>query len=152
MYPSRYSGAVVEPQEQGRPWVHAFRLQPSHTGPQSLERNNKTQRRYLIDNSLRGQSNRGLIRLRDITPPEPVNFRSTCANNGLTANQKLSRLVGFFSFWIQNGWLTQSSDEGEASNGSLDSYRMVSEIRIPAGCRCHISVWRLGQGRRSAPR
>jgi len=33
-----------------------------------------------------------LIRLRDLTPIELVNFRATWANNGLTANRKLSRL------------------------------------------------------------
>lgn len=51
---------------------------------------------------------RGLSRLRDLTPPELVNFRATWANNGLTANRKLSRLVGFFAFCIQNGWLNEN--------------------------------------------
>jgi len=51
---------------------------------------------------------RGLIRLRDLTPIELVNFRATWANNGLTANRKLSRLVGFFAFCIQNGWLHEN--------------------------------------------
>jgi integrase len=51
---------------------------------------------------------RGLSRLRDITPPELLNFRANWANNGLTANRKLSRLVGFFAFCIQNGWLTEN--------------------------------------------
>src|SRR5258706_8653170 len=31
--------------------------------------------------------------LRDLTPPELVNFRATWNNNGLTANRKLSRIV-----------------------------------------------------------
>jgi integrase/recombinase XerD len=51
---------------------------------------------------------RGLSRLRDLTPPELVNFRATWANNGLTANRKLSRLLGFFAFCIQNGWLNEN--------------------------------------------
>ena len=51
---------------------------------------------------------RGLIRLRDLTAPELVNFRATWGNNGLTANRKLSRLAGFFAFCIQNGWLTEN--------------------------------------------
>jgi integrase/recombinase XerD len=51
---------------------------------------------------------RGLNRLADVTPPELVNFRSTWGNNGLTANRKLSRLVGFFAFCIQNGWVSEN--------------------------------------------
>jgi integrase len=51
---------------------------------------------------------RGLSRLADVTPPELVNFRSTWGNNGLTANRKLSRLVGFFAFCIQNGWVSEN--------------------------------------------
>lgn len=50
----------------------------------------------------------GLSRLRDLTPPELVNFRATWGNSGLTANRKLSRLVGFFAFCIQNGWLNEN--------------------------------------------
>lgn len=48
---------------------------------------------------------RGLNRFRDLTVAELVNFRATRKNNGLTGNRKLSRLVGFFAFCIQNGWL-----------------------------------------------
>ena len=51
---------------------------------------------------------RGLNRLRDLTVAELVNFRATWKNNGLTANRKLSRLVGFFAFCIQNGWLNEN--------------------------------------------
>ena len=46
---------------------------------------------------------RGLIRPRDLTAPELVNFRATWGNNGLTANRKLSRLAGFFAFCIHAG-------------------------------------------------
>jgi hypothetical protein len=51
---------------------------------------------------------RGLIRVHDLTVPELVIFRSTWGNNGLTTNRKLSRLAGFFSFCIQNGWLNDN--------------------------------------------
>lgn len=51
---------------------------------------------------------RGLDRLRDVTSSELVNFRATWKNNGLTANRKLSRLVGFFAFCIQNGWVHEN--------------------------------------------
>jgi integrase/recombinase XerD len=51
---------------------------------------------------------RGLNRLRDLTSAELVNFRATWKNNGLTSNRKLSRLVRFFAFCIQNGWLNEN--------------------------------------------
>ncbi len=51
---------------------------------------------------------RGLIRVHDLTVPELVAFRATWGNNGLTTNRKLSRLAGFFSFCIQNGWLNDN--------------------------------------------
>jgi hypothetical protein len=49
-----------------------------------------------------------LSRLRDITPPELVSLRVTWANNGLTTNRKLSRLMGFFALCIQNGSLIEN--------------------------------------------
>ncbi len=51
----------------------------------------------------------GLIRLNEITPHDLVRFRSDWGNNGLTSNRKLSRLVAFFSFCIQNGWLIDNA-------------------------------------------
>jgi len=76
---------------------------------------------------------RGLGRLTDVTPPELVNFRSTWGNNGLTANRKLSRLVGFFAF----------CHETEACNGRLDSNRLVPQARIPENRRCNLRLWGL---------
>jgi hypothetical protein len=51
---------------------------------------------------------RGLIHVHDLTVPELVAFRATWGNNGLTTNRKLTRLAGFFSFCIQNGWLNDN--------------------------------------------
>lgn len=75
----------------------------------SLSKETTKQSKTLFEKQfLSWAKHRGLSRLRDITPPELVNFRATWANNGLTTNRKLSRLVSFFSFCIQNGWLIEN--------------------------------------------
>jgi integrase/recombinase XerD len=75
----------------------------------SLSKETTKQSRTLLEKQfLAWAKHRGLSRLRDLTPPELLNFRATWHNNGLTANRKLSRLVGFCAFCIQNGWLQEN--------------------------------------------
>ena len=75
----------------------------------NLSKETTKQSKTLFQNQfLSWAKHRGLSRLRDLTPPELVNFRATWENSGLTANRKLSRLVGFFAFCIQNGWLNEN--------------------------------------------
>jgi integrase/recombinase XerD len=75
----------------------------------NLSKETTKQSKTLFQNQfLSWAKHRGLIRLRDLTPPQLVNFRATWENSGLTANRKLSRLVGFFAFCIQNGWLNEN--------------------------------------------
>jgi hypothetical protein len=75
----------------------------------NLSKETTKQSKTLFQNQfLSWAKHRGLSRLRDLTPPKLVNFRATWENSGLTANRKLSRLVGFFAFCIQNGWLNEN--------------------------------------------
>lgn len=75
----------------------------------SLSKETTNQSKTLFEKQLLPWAkHRGLNRSRDLTSAELVNFRATWKNNGLTANRKLSRLVGFFAFCIQNGWLHEN--------------------------------------------
>jgi integrase len=75
----------------------------------NLSKETTKQSKTLFQNQfLSWAKHRGLSCLRDLTPPELVNFRATWENSGLTANRKLSRLAGFFAFCIQNGWLNDN--------------------------------------------
>ncbi len=47
-------------------------------------------------------------KMKALTVPGLVILRSTWGNNALTTSRKLTRLGGFFSFCIQNGWLTNN--------------------------------------------
>jgi integrase/recombinase XerD len=89
--------------------VHAVEAFLADEKGRNLSKETTKQSKTLLEKQfVAWAKHRGLSRLRDLTPPELLNFRATWGNNGLTANRKLSRLVGFFAFCIQNGWLNEN--------------------------------------------
>src|SRR4029077_9021185 len=85
---------------------HAVEALIADEAGRNLSKETTKQSKTLFENQfLPWAKLQGFIRLHDITPADLMRFRSHWRNNGLTANRKLSRLAGFFSFCIQNGWL-----------------------------------------------
>jgi len=93
----------------------------------SLSKEPLTSRRHFLKSSFfPWAKHRGLNRSRDLTSAELVNFRATWKNNGLTANRKLSRLVGFFCV-LYSKWVAprEPRDESEALGTDFTSDRLV---------------------------